>query len=104
MKLLALVLATGCAQSSGPHLTSVTPSQGPYGSTVMLAGERLCDGECMTAGGEVTFGDARAPVVGITDTSVMVAVPGGAVLGKNSIVLTVNDTASNALAFVVVAP
>ena len=103
MKWLCL-LAAGCAQTNGPHLASVTPSQGPYGTTVTIAGDRLCDGDCMTAGGELTFGDARAPVVMLTDTSAQAVVPDGAVIGKTSIVMTVNDTASNALAFVVVAP
>ena len=103
MKLAALLVA-GCAQTTGPHLISVTPTQAPYGSTVTLAGERLCEGNCMTAGGEVTFGNARASLVSLTDTSADVVVPGGAVIGKTSIVLTVNDTASNALAFTVVAP
>lgn len=100
----ALLFVAACAQSNGPHLTSVTPSQGPYGSSVMIVGERLCEGDCMTAGGEVTFGDARAPIASLTDTSAVVMVPGGAPIGKTSIVLTVNDTASNALSFVVVAP
>jgi len=101
---LVLLLAAGCAQTNGPHLASVTPSQGPYGTTVTIAGERLCDGDCMTAGGELTFGDIRAPLVALTDTSAQVVVPDAATIGKTSIVMTVNDTASNALAFVVVAP
>lgn len=100
---LALLVA-GCAQTNGPHLTSATPASGPYGTTVTLAGERLCDGDCMTAGGEITFGDVRAPIVALSDTSAQVVVPDAAQLGKNSVVLTVNDTASNALAFLVLAP
>lgn len=100
----AALLVVGCAQSNGPHLTSVMPAMAPYGSTVTIAGERLCEGDCMTAGGEITFGDARAPIVSLTDTSASVTVPGGAVIGNTTIVLTVNDTASNALPFVVVAP
>ena len=101
---MAALLVAGCAQTNGPHLGSATPSQGPYGTTVTIAGERLCGGDCMTAGGELTFGDARAPLVALTDTSAQVVVPDGAVIGKTSIVMTVNDTASNALAFVVLAP
>ena len=103
MRLAALLLA-GCASSNGPHLTSVTPTQAPYGTTVTIAGERLCEGDCMTAGGEITFGDARASLVSLTDSSANVVVPGGAVIGKTTIVLTVNNTSSNALAFTVVAP
>lgn len=103
MKLAALLVA-GCAQTTGPHLISVTPSQAPYGATVMIAGERLCDGDCMTAGGEVTFGEYRAPLAAFADTSAAVVVPDGLAIGKTNIVVTVNDTASNSLAFVVVAP
>ncbi|MBV8761756.1 MAG: IPT/TIG domain-containing protein [Deltaproteobacteria bacterium] len=103
MKFAALLLV-GCASSNGPHLTSVTPSQAPYGSTVTIAGERLCEGDCMTAGGEITFGDARATILSLTDTAASVSVPDGAVIGKTTIVLTVNNTSSNALAFTVVAP
>ena len=69
-----------------------------------LAGERLCDGDCMAAGGEITFGNVRAPVVALSDTSAQVVVPDAAQIGKTSIVLTVNDTSSNALAFTVLAP
>jgi hypothetical protein len=94
-----LLLAASCAQPNGPHLSSATPTSGPRGATVTIAGERLCDGDCPTAAGEVTFGDVRATVGALTDTSMQVLVPPSAQLGKNAVVLTVNDTASNALAF-----
>ncbi len=100
----AVLLLAACAQTNGPHLASATPSSGPTGTTVTLAGERLCDGNCATAGGEITFGDARAPIVALTDTSAQVVVPDAAQIGNTSIVLTVNDTASNALSFLVLAP
>jgi uncharacterized protein (TIGR03437 family) len=95
---LALLVA-GCAQTNGPHLASATPASAAHGATVTIAGDRLCAGDCATAGGELTFGEVRAPVVALTDTSAQVVVPDAVAFGHTSIGLTVNDSASNALAF-----
>ena len=40
---LAVLLAAGCAQDIGPHLTSATPSSAAHGATVTIAGQRMCD-------------------------------------------------------------
>jgi len=94
-----LVLVAACAQTTGPHLTSVTPASAAHDATVTIAGERMCAGDCATAAGMFDLGDVRAAVVALTDTSAQITVPAIAPAGKTSIVLTVNDSSSNALAF-----
>lgn len=94
-----LVFAAGCAQTTGPHLTSATPASAGHGAVVTLAGERMCDGDCATAAGELTIGDVRAPLLAFSDTSAQIAVPDLSPAGTTSIILTVNDSSSNALPF-----
>jgi len=77
---------------------------GGYGAVVTIAGERMCDGDCAHAAGELTIGDARATLTAFADTSLQMVVPDVLPPGEASIVLTVNDTASNALSFVVLVP
>jgi hypothetical protein len=98
MKLL-LVLATSCAQTTGPHLISATPSPAAHGAVVTVAGERMCDGDCSTAAGELTIGNARAPLLAFSDSSAQISVPDVAPAGRTEIVLTVSGSSSNALAF-----
>jgi hypothetical protein len=98
-----LLLAAGCAQDTGPHLSSATPSAASHGATVTIAGERMCAGDCAHAAGEFIAGAGadlpavQLPVVSFADTSAQVTIPAGAPTGHVSIVLTVNDTSSNAL-------
>lgn len=94
-----LVLLAACAETTGPHLSSATPQSASHGATVTLAGERLCAGDCAHAAGMFDIGNARAAVVALTDTSAQITIPDLAPAGKTSIVLTVDDSASNALAF-----
>jgi len=96
---MALVFLAACAETTGPHLSSATPSSAAHGAVVSLAGERLCGGDCAHAAGMFDVGDARAGVVALTDTSAQISIPDIAPTGTTSIVLTVNDSASNALAF-----
>jgi hypothetical protein len=102
---LALLLAAGCAQDTGPHLSSATPSSAAHGATVTIAGERMCAGDCAHAAGELIAsagGDLPAvqlPVVAFADTRAQIMIPAAAPTGEISIVLTVNDTSSNALGF-----
>ena len=102
---LAVLLAAGCAQDIGPHLTSATPSSAAHGATVTIAGQRMCDGDCAHAAGEFIIGGAadqpavQLPIVAFADTDAMVTIPDGAPVGHVSIVLTVDDSASNALGF-----
>jgi hypothetical protein len=100
-----LVLVAACAETTGPHLSSATPSSAGHNTTVAIAGERLCAGDCATAGGSFVFGaggDVPSVVLGLvslTDTSAQVSIPELAPAGRGDIVLTVNDSSSNALAF-----
>jgi hypothetical protein len=94
-----LVFLAACADTTGPHLTSVTPASSAHGTVVTLAGERLCAGDCATAAGMFDIGSTRASVVTLTDTSAQISIPDIAPAGKTTIVLTVNDSSSNALAF-----
>ena len=95
----ALVFAAGCAQTTGPHLLSVMPSPAAHGTIVTVAGERMCDGDCSTAAGELTIGNVRAPLLAFSDSSAQISVPDIAPAGMTEIVLTVSGSSSNALAF-----
>ncbi|HSN28631.1 MAG TPA: hypothetical protein VLT45_20235 [Kofleriaceae bacterium] len=109
MKVVALLLA-GCAQTNVPHLTSATPAATSRGGMVTIVGERMCAGDCTTAGGEFAWDVAadppsvQLPVVTLEDTRAQVMIPTAAGTGNGVITLTVNDTSSNALAFTVLAP
>ena len=102
---VAVLLAAGCAQDTGPHLTSATPPAASHGTVVTVAGERMCAGDCAHAAGQFVIGGAvetpatQLPIVTLTDTSAQISIPAIAPAGKTSIVLTVNDSSSNALAF-----
>jgi hypothetical protein len=100
-----LALVAGCADR-GPRLESATPSS-VYNATTMnvtIAGDGMCAGDCERAAGEfvLEYDDGimvQLPVVSLGDTSAQIAVPSGARVGPGSIVLTVNGSSSNALAF-----
>lgn len=100
-----LLLAAGCAQDTGPHLSSATPASAGHGATVTIAGERMCAGDCAHAAGEFIAGiggdlpAVQLPVVALADTSAQIMIPDAAPAGHVSIVLTVNDASSNALGF-----
>ena len=93
------MLVAACAETTGPHLSSVTPAASGHNTVVTIAGSRLCDGDCVHAAGMFDIGSVRASVIALSDTSAMLSIPDIAPAGKTSIVLTVNDSASNALAF-----
>jgi hypothetical protein len=104
-RLAVLLVAGSCAETSGPRLESVTPLAARNGELVVIAGERLCgaSGDCETAGGEVQFGlelpTLRARIVRYEDSEAEVEVPDLAAVGDTSIVVTVNESSSNELAF-----
>jgi hypothetical protein len=81
------------------------PSPAAHGAIVTIARERTCDGNCMTAAGEFAIGSeadtpaVQLPVLAFADTTAQVSIPDLAPPGKTAIVLTVNSSASNALAF-----
>lgn len=103
---MLLALVAGCSsQGTGPQLTSASPSSAAHGATVTIRGEHMCDGDCATAAGEFTVDGGedsltvQLPIVMFGDTSAQVTIPDTAPVGTTDIVLTVDDSASNALAF-----
>ena len=101
----ACLLAAGCAQSTGPHLSSASPTQASVGQVVTISGERMCQGDCAHAGGSFEMGpgadlpSVQLALVAFADTSAQVMIPSAAPTGHVEIVLNVNDTSSNALGF-----
>jgi hypothetical protein len=95
----------GCADDGGPRLDAVEPPAARRTATVTIAGRRLCGatGDCARAAGAVDLGldppMMRAIVVSYSDTAARVVIPPGAPLGPSAWVVTVNERASNALAF-----
>ncbi len=108
MRCIVLVLLVGCTDDRGPRLTSVTPDAAPRGARVTLTGERLCAGNCDTAGGEIQIGldlpAALAMLIEYDDDSAVIELPSQAEIGSSEIIVTVNEQASNAIAFEVLAP
>jgi hypothetical protein len=102
---LGLALAIGCTDDRGPRLDSASPASAGRGSTVVLAGRRLCgpSGDCTKAAGAVQLGESLptvlAQVVTYDDTSAQIVVPAAAPVGATTIVVTVDELASNALPF-----
>lgn len=107
MKPAALLLVAACAETPGPRLTAVEPAAAVAGSTVTITGERLCGGDCATAGGAFRIGydqPVQAVIVDYTDLTATVRIPTITPSGETVFIATVNDRASNALDFVVLAP
>ena len=101
--------ALACAgDDGGPRLDSASPEMAPRGATVTLTGTRLCGatGDCARAAGQVQLGlsapTVQAQVVSLSASSAQIVVPATTPIGRTSLVVTVNDQASNALAFEVV--
>ena len=101
-----LVIAVGlvsCDDAEGPRLSTVAPPAASRGATVEITGRGLCSGDCETAGGEVQLGLSSevvlAPVVEYTDDRAVISIPQIAPVGRTQLVITVNEQASNALAF-----
>jgi hypothetical protein len=103
---LAAIASTGaCATSAEPRLLAAMPASAPRGAEVTVSGERMCGPahDCGRAGGQILLGvdppQVAATIVSYTDTSAVIGIPQVAPVGGTSIVLTVDDQASNALAF-----
>lgn len=102
---LVLLALAGCADDGAPHLASATPAATPRRGHVVLAGERLCGatGDCTHAAGAVRIGDSasvvQAQVIAYADGAAEIAIPEITPVGPTSLVITVNELASNALAF-----
>jgi hypothetical protein len=103
--LLAIVASAGCADEGGPRLEAVTPTSATRTEMVTLSGHGLCGaaGDCAHTTGEVLLGrsppQVHATVVRLDATSVDVVIPQIAPLGPTELMVTVDDRASNALAF-----
>jgi hypothetical protein len=64
-------------------------------------------GDCEAAGGSIRLGydnAVQAMILTYADTSAQIRVPNIAPVGKTVLIATVNERASNALAFEVLAP
>lgn len=101
-------MLVGCTDDRGPRLSSVEPAAAPPGARVTLTGERLCGGDCETAAGEVQIGlslpTTLAVVIEYDDTRAVIELPTAVPAGPTEILVTVNDRASNAIAFEVLSP
>lgn len=104
MKALAFALAA-CITEPGPGLDAVAPAAAAHGATVTLSGERLCgtSNDCMAVTSTLQVG-LELPVIDavITDfttTTATIVIPEHASVGTTELVITVNNRASNALAF-----
>jgi photosystem II stability/assembly factor-like uncharacterized protein len=76
-------------------IASLTPSHGPVGSSVTIAGSNL------GASGTVKFGSATAGTSSWSAGSITCTVPGGLSPGSVSVTVTSGGTTSNALSFTV---
>src|SRR5262249_7632720 len=106
----ALASAAGCIDDGGPRLDAAEPAAAARRATVRLLGRRLCGegARCESAGGAVRLG-AEPPLVQATvlaygDTEAEIQIPDLAPLGPTVLIVTVNEHASNALAFEVLGP
>jgi hypothetical protein len=99
------VLAAGCAKNDGPDLLSASPDAASRGAMIALLGERLCGphSDCASAAGEVQIGETipttQAQIAAYSDTQATIVIPAIAPVGKTVLIVTVNEQASNALAF-----
>lgn len=104
MKLALVFFLVSCADDQGPLLTAVAPAQARAGATVMLQGERMCGQvDCAIAAGEIQIGLSPpvvlANIVAYGDTVATIVIPTVTPVGETVIVATVNERASNELAF-----
>jgi hypothetical protein len=99
-----LVVGCGGHTDYTPHLDSVNPTSAKAGGFVMLLGENFCGVlvNCTSAAGQIQIGldnPVRATILSYNDGSAQIQIPTVTPAGDTNIVLTVNDTASNALDF-----
>jgi len=102
---LGLAAMTACTDDGGPRLEAATPASARRNATITLTGRRLCgtSGDCATAAGEIQLGlespMVRAVVLSYSDTAAQIVVPEAAPIGVTSLIATVDERTSNALAF-----
>ena len=105
----ALLCIAACAEDNGPRLDSATPAAAVAGAIVTITGERLCgeSGNCATAGGAIRIGydnPVQAMILDYAETRAQVRIPAITPVGETVLIATVNERASNALGFRVLAP
>lgn len=83
-----------------PHITSDSPTTQPIGKTVTINGSGFGTSQGTST---VTFGGIAATASTWTTTQIVAAVPSGAPIGSDPIVVTVGGSASNSVAFTAVA-
>jgi 6-phosphogluconolactonase (cycloisomerase 2 family) len=109
---LGLILTAGCggssrsaaASASAPvplALTSVTPTSGIVGTTVVVSGTGLGAAQGASV---ISFGGVTATVTAWSATSLTAVVPAGAFPGRRDVMATVAGTASNTEGFTVALP
>lgn len=103
----AALAGAACVDASGPHLDRAEPAAASPGALVTLTGQRLCGGDCAAAGGAIRIGldePVQAMILAYDDTTAQIRIPTVTPIGRTAIVATVNERASNALDFEVLAP
>jgi hypothetical protein len=104
---LGLALASCAHDDGGPRLDAVAPASAPHGAMATIAGSRLCGplGECTNISAAVQLGleppMIDAAIISYTPTSATFVVPQAAPAGATSLLVTVGNETSNALAFTV---
>jgi hypothetical protein len=81
---------------TGPSITGLSPSSGPVGTSVTIAGTNF---DATQGTSTVTFNGTAATATGWSPTSIVATVPSGATSG--SVVVTVGGTASSGFSFTV---
>src|SRR5258706_368115 len=94
---LAAFKAAGAAGSTGPSITSLSPTSGLVGTAVTITGTNFGSTQ-----GTVTFNGTTATPTNWNATSIAVTVPSGATTGN--VVVTVGGIASNGASFTVNTP
>jgi hypothetical protein len=78
----------------GLTITSISPTKGPSGTTVVITGTGFGPSQGSSA---VTFGGITAPVTAWSDTSISATVPRN--VANGAVVVTVNGVQSNSVSF-----
>src|SRR3954464_2501411 len=97
---LVVLLLSICAgkANAAPSITSLTPSTGAVGASIVIAGSGFGSPQGSST---VKFNGVTAAVTAWTTTSITATVPAGATTGN--VVVTVSGVASTGKAFTVVA-
>ncbi len=102
-----LVVLGACSTEPGPELVAANPPAASHDQTVVLSGERLCgtSNDCMAVTSTIQIGlglpTIDAVISDYSATFATIVIPDLATIGKTDLVITVNNRASNALAFTV---